>query len=448
MKIFVLVMFVLTFALIIAIPKYKPLVTGITAVVCSVACAIAGLMAWHEPFSEAINYNVVMMLVGIMITVGLFSESGMPNKMADKIISKIPNVMWIVVIISVLSGIISAFVDNVATVLMLAPIGLAIAKKAGISPIPVLISIAVSSNLQGAATLVGDTTSVMLAGELGMSFMDFFVYDGKLSIFWAVEIGMLVTIPVLIFIFRKHNRKFEFTTSSVKVTTLFPTFALILNIACLVLCSFITFPEGFIADNINGLICLAFGIACLVYHLLTAKKVSTVAEDGTVTVSGGKKAAWKTILGTIDYQTVLFLVFLFMVIHTVERVGIIADISAFFGSIGQSNIFLLYTLIVFGSVLISAFIDNIPYVATMLPVIMGLGVAPSVQTLLCFGLLSGATLGGNITPVGASANVVAIGMLNREGYKVKSSDFFKIGIPFTLAAVLSGYLFIWLVWGI
>ena len=173
-----------------------------------------------------------------------------------------------------------------------------------------------------------------------------------------------------------------------------------------------------------------------------------VAEDGTVAVSGGNKSAWKTILGTIDYQTVLFLVFLFMVIHAVERVGIIADISAFFGSIGQSNIFLLYTLIVFGSVLISAFIDNIPYVATMLPVIMGLGVAPSVQTLLCFGPLSGATLGGNITPVGASANVVAIGMLNREGYKVKSSDFFKIGIPFTLAAVLSGYLFIWLVWGI
>ena len=101
----------------------------------------------------------------------------------------------------------------------------------------------------------------------------------------------------------------------------------------------------------------------------------------------------------------------------------------------------------FGSVLISAFIDNIPYVATMLPVIMALSVPSQIQTLLCFGLLTGATLGGNITPVGASANVVAIGMLNREGYKVKNKDFFKIGIPFTLSAVLSSYILVWLVWG-
>lgn len=447
MKIFILVLFVLTFALIIAIPKYKPLITGITAAVCTIACTISGYILWHEAFSQAINYNVVMMLVGIMLTVGLFSESGMPNKIADKIIMKVPNAMWVLIILSLLSGIISAFVDNVATVLMIAPIGLAIAKKVGISPIPVLISIAVSSNLQGAATLVGDTTSVMLAGELNMSFMDFFFFNGKISIFWAVELGMLMTVPVLIFIFRKHNKKFEFLSSPVKVSTIFPTAMLILNITCLVVCSFIKIPEGFVSNNINGLVCLFFGIVCLIHYIITSKKVETVEEDGTITVSGGRKQACKSAFATIDYQTVLFLVFLFVIIHSVDKVGIIAEISSFFGSIGESNIFLLYTLIVFGSVLISAFIDNIPYVATMLPVIMGLGVAPNVQTLLCFGLLSGATLGGNITPVGASANVVAIGMLNREGYKVKSSDFFKIGIPFTLVAVVSAYLLIWFVWG-
>lgn len=446
MKIFVLVLFVLMFALIIAIPKYKPIITGVSALICTVACSIAGVMVWHEPFSKAINYNVVMLLVGIMITVGLFSESGMPNRLADKLISKVPNVMWVLVLISLLSGIISAFVDNVATVLMLAPIGFAIAKKAGVSPIPVLISIAVSSNLQGAATLVGDTTSVMLAGELGMSFVDFFFYNGKFSIFWAVELGMIATIPVIIILFRKQNKKFEFERSNVKVTTLFPTIMLLLNVALLVACSFVTLPSGFLADNINGLICLFFGVVCLLYHIITAKRKEVVLEDGTTTVVGGKKQALKTVFDTIDYQTVLFLVFLFVVIQAVENVGIIADISSFFGSIGESNIFLLYTLIVFGSVLISAFIDNIPYVATMLPVIMALSVPPQIQTLLCFGLLSGATLGGNITPVGASANVVAIGMLNREGYKVKSSDFFKIGIPFTLSAVLAGYAFIWFVW--
>ena len=410
-------------------------------------------MLWHSAFSEAINYNVVMMLVGIMITVGLFSESGMPNKLADKIISKIPNAMWVLVLLAVLSGVISAFVDNVATVLMLAPIGLAVAKKTNVSPIPVLISIAVSSNLQGAATLVGDTTSVMLGGFANMSFMEFFVLDGKLSIFWAVELGALMTVPVLILIFRKQNKKFEYISENIKVTTIFPTIMLLVNIGLLVICSFLPIPDGFLADNINGLVCMLFGIICLIYHIATAKKIRRENEDGSVDFIGGKKQAVKTVLGTIDYQTVLFLVFLFIIIQAVEAVGIIADISSFFVAVGNKNIFLLYTLIVFASVLISAFIDNIPYVATMLPVIQGLvagleNAAPGTSYLLYFGLLCGATLGGNITPVGASANVVAIGMLNKEGYKVKSSDFFKIGIPFTMVAVLTGYLFIWLVWGV
>ncbi len=451
MKIFVLILFVLMYVSVIAFPKYKPHFTGVTALILAIACAFSGHMLWHEAFTGAINYNVVMMLVGIMITVGLFSESGMPNKLADKLISSIPNAMWVLVLLALLSGVISVFVDNVATVLMLAPIGFAVAKKVGVSPIPVLITIAVSSNLQGAATLVGDTTSVMLGGFADMNFMEFFVLDGKLSIFWAVELGAFLTIPILIFIFRKQNKRFEYISEKIKVTTLFPTYMLILNILALMVCSFIPIPEGFIAEHLNGLICVAFGVICLIYHIFTSKKVEKINQDGTVDFIGGKKQAVKTVLNTIDFPTVLFLVFLFIIIRAVESVGIINDISEMFVKVGSKNIFLLYTLIVFASVLISAFIDNIPYVATMLPVIQGLvaglNAPSSTAYLLYFGLLCGATLGGNITPVGASANVVAIGMLNKEGYKVKSSDFFKIGIPFTLVAVLGGYILTWLIWG-
>ena len=109
----------------------------------------------------------------------------------------------------------------------------------------------------------------------------------------------------------------------------------------------------------------------------------------------------------------------------------------------------MYTIIVWASVLISAFIDNIPYVATMIPVIGGLAAAMGCDpTPLYFGLLSGATLGGNITPIGASANIAAIGILRREGYEVANRDFFKIGIPFTLAAILPAYIYIWLVYGL
>lgn len=428
MKIFILCVFILTYALIVALPKFKTKITGVSAVVCGASCLIAGSITFKELFL-AIDFNVVLMLLGIMITVGIFSDSGMPNKLADKLVAKIPSSLAAFIILSVLSGFVSAFIDNVATVLMIAPIGLAVAKKAEVSPVPVIISIAVSSNLQGAATLVGDTTSIMLGSYADMSFTDFFFLDGKLSIFWAVELGALLTIPVLMFIFRKDNKKIRLAEENIQVKSIFPTVLLLLNIALLIGFSFI--PNKI--ETTNGITCVAIAAAGLVWYVIK-----------------NKGATRKMLAESVDYATVLFLVFLFLIVATVEKAGIIADISEMFIKIGAGNVFLLYTLIVFGSVLFSAVIDNIPFVATMLPVIEGLAAGlPDVSPyLLYFGLLCGATLGGNLTPVGASANVVGIGVLQKEGYTVKNSDFFKIGIPFTLVAVLGGYALVWLVWGI
>ena len=117
--------------------------------------------------------------------------------------------------------------------------------------------------------------------------------------------------------------------------------------------------------------------------------------------------------------------------------------------LGAGNPFLMYTIIVWASVVISAFIDNIPYVATMIPVIAGIAAEMGIDsTALYFGLLSGATLGGNCTPIGASANIAGIGILRKEGYDVKNADFFKIGIPFTLAAIVPAYILVWLLFGV
>lgn len=144
---------------------------------------------------------------------------------------------------------------------------------------------------------------------------------------------------------------------------------------------------------------------------------------------------------------------LFIVIEGIRSAGVIDAIAQLFYHLAGDDPFLLYTLIVFASVILSAFIDNIPYVATMLPVVQsiaalmnqGAGIAPYV---FYFGLLSGATLGGNLTPIGASANITAIGILRKNGEEVHLKDFLKIGIPFTLTAVSVGYVFIWLVWGV
>ena len=433
MKYFVLAVFILMYLFIIIKSDWKVYITGGAALLVTLGLIIFGNGSILEILSK-IKLDILFMLIGIMLTVGVFADSNMPNKLADKLMSKMPNSIMALVVISLISGIISAFVDNVATVLMLAPIGLAIAKKIGVSPIPVLIAISVSSNLQGAATLVGDTTSMMLANAANMSFFDFFFFNGKFSIFWAVELGALATIPVLLIVFRKYNKKLSYEGEKVEVKTIIPTIILLLNMALLVVLSFLDFEINLIGYDITaGVICLVCGIASLIIFSTTQKEKIT-----------------ECVKRSFDYQTILFLIFLFLIIGVVQIVGIIDDISEMFKGLASSNLFLLFVVIVLGSVLLSAFIDNIPYVATMLPVIAGLtSVLPQgADIVLYFGLLIGATLGGNITPVGASANVVAIGILEKNGEKVKSTDFFKIGIPFTLVAVLVGSIFTWLVWGI
>ncbi|MBE6915759.1 MAG: arsenic transporter [Ruminococcaceae bacterium] len=422
MKLFALIVFALTYVLMIALPKVRPYIALTSALI----FVVSGLVPIGE-LASSIDFNVLMMLAGTMGTVSLFIQSKMPSLMAEGLLKKTPNVMWVAVVLSVFAGVISAFVDNVATVLMIAPIGLAIAKKLKISPVPLLISIAVSSNLQGAATLVGDTTSIMLGGYADMNFLEFFWMDGKAGIFFAVELGALATVPVIMYLFRKDKDAVDAVVET-KVEDYFPTLLLTLNILLLIVASFI--PNT--PKLINGYICVGLFLVGVVRELILRRGESV-----------------KLAFSEIDYATVGLLAGLFVVIAGITEAGIVNDISSFFVRVGGDNLFLLYTLIVWASVLISAFIDNIPYVATMLPIVSGIATSIGVPAeVLYFGLLTGATLGGNLSPIGASANIAAIGILRKEGHEVKNRDFFRIGLPFTLCAVMTGYLFIWFVWGI
>ena len=421
MKIFALILFALTYVLMIAKQKIRPWV----AVASACIFIISGIVPVRE-LVDAIDFNVLMMLAGTMGTVSLFIESRMPNLMAEALLKKSSNVMWVVVLMSLFAGVVSAFVDNVATVLMITPVGLAIAKKLNISPVGMIISIAVSSNLQGAATLVGDTTSIMLGGYADMTFIDFIWMHGKPSIFFAVELGAVVTIPVIMFLFRRYKEKVD-VVDRTEVTNFVPTVLLIANVLLLIVASFIEERPALT----NGLICVGIFLVGIVHSLLTRKDSQVV----------------KQAVKEIDYETLCLLAGLFIVIRGITNVGLITDISNIIVRIGGDNLFLLYSIIVWVSVLCSAFVDNIPYVATMLPVVSSMAVTLGVEPyLLFFGLLTGATLGGNLTPIGASANIAGIGILRKSGYEVKNSDFLKIGIPFTLCAVLVGYVFCWIVW--
>ena len=421
MKLFVILLFAATYVAMIALPKWRYIVALASAAI----MIVSGALPAAEAFGQ-IDWNVLMMLAGTMGTVSLFIASRMPERMADLLLKKTPNIMWVAVALSVFAGLISAFVDNVATVLMVAPVALAIATKLGTSPVPLLICIAVSSNLQGAATLVGDTTSIMLGGAANMNFVDFIFMDGKPGIFWAVELGALATVPVIMFFFRKERGRVT-VGEPAKVEDYVPSVLLLGTVVLLIAASFI--PER--PALTNGFICMGVFVIGMIYTLVCKKKAELV----------------KNALTEIDFQTLLLLAGLFIVIGSLTYNGIIDDISQLLVNLGGSNLFLMYTLIVWASVLFSAFIDNIPYVATMLPVVAGIASRMGCDPqLLYFGLLVGATLGGNLTPIGASANIAAIGILRKAGYEVKTKEFLRIGVPFTLLAVLVGYLFCWFIW--
>ena len=431
-----LIIFLITYALMLAFQQYRPYI-ALTSAAIFIILGYVGMYDFDLISAlSAVDYNVLLMIGGTMGTVTLFIESRMPARLAELLISKVPNVKWAVCVPALFAGIISAFVDNVATVLMVAPVGLAISRKLNISPVPVLISIAVSSNLQGAATLVGDTTSILMGGYADMTFLDFFWMQGKPGIFWGVEAGALVSLVALLILFRKDKQPVSAKVET-EVTDYLPSVLMIGTVVCLIIASFVPEPAGGALRTIynlrSGLICLAICIIGV---------VAAIAKQGSSKIV-------LTVVKGLDKDTLLLLFGLFMVIEGITVAGVIDAIAGLFYNIAGDSPFMLYTLIVFASVLLSAFIDNIPYVATMLPVVTSIAATMGVEPyVFYFGLLSGATLGGNLTPIGASANITAIGILRKNGELVKVSDFLRIGLPFTLSAVITGYIVIWVIWGI
>lgn len=419
------ILFLVTYVLLLVIPKYRPYIALATALI-FIGLKILPVKAAFK----ALDWNVLFMIIGTMGIVSLFIESKMPALLADKIIEKTPNVKWAVVSLALFAGVISAFVDNVSTVLMIAPVALDISKKLKISPVPSIIAIAIASNLQGAATLVGDTTSIMLGRAADMDFFDFFFFRGRPGIFWIVELGALAATLILFWFFRKENQPVE-PGKMTEVKDYFPTILLCSMIGLLIIASFI--PNK--PYETNGYICLGVFLIGLMYKFAKTRSVKSLAGN----------------FKEIDLYTILLLVGLFVIIAGLEEAGVIVKISEIIANISKGNLFLIYTIIVWVSVLFSAFVDNIPYVATMLPVVasigatLGLSGSPKILVLY-YGLLIGATLGGNLTPIGAAANIAGIGILRKEGYEVKAGTFMKMGVPFTLAAVITGYVLTWLIW--
>ena len=426
----ILLVFVLVYLFLVVSRKHRAKALWVAIV----ALMVAALFSDHESrsqlgiralFLHAVNWNVLGIFAGTLILAELFIDSRVPVLLADLLIDRSRTTGWAMLWVCALSSFISIFVENVATVLIVAPVALEVARRLKVTPVPFIIGIAVSSNLQGTATLIGDPPSMLLAAHAKMNFNDFIWFRGRPSVFFAVQAGALASLIVLYMLFRKF-REPVVRLPVEKPTSWVPTALLVLLIVDLG-CSSLVDPDF---RWFAGASTMAFGLAGLGWCL---KRDRGQAKD---------------VLKRFDWSTTFFLAGVFAMAHALEKFGHVSDLAAVIGRMVGDNVFLAFTCVVWFSVLVSAFIDNVPYTAVMLGVVAGLSRDMGLPNdyLLAFGLLIGACLGGNITPIGASANIVAVGILRREGHPITFGRFVKIGLPFTVVATLAGYLFIWLVW--
>lgn len=331
------------------------------------------------------------------------------------------------VLILAMTGVISIFVENVATVLMMAPIALALCNKLRINPTVFMIGIAVMSNLEGTATLVGDPPSMIFASYAGYSFNDFFFHDGMLSIFWLVQIGMIAGCAFFYLYFARHNGE-KVVVDSDEIISWVPFSFLIIMIIGLGMISIVSARY----EYLSGGFVLALGIILLAWYKLFQRK--TFSE-------------LKQIVIDLDWETIFFLLGVFVVIGAIKETGILYDLALYLVNITGGSKILGYVIIFAVSIVISGFVDNVPYMIAMLPVAAEMARAMEVNSeLYMFALLIGSCLGGNLTPYGASANVVAMGILKKENRPLNFAGWLKIGGTFTVVTTVVVSLALWLIW--
>ena len=435
-KIFTVVVFVAVYSYLATARRYRARAVWLGALVLAlggVYCLksepgfAAAALETIRTVLMAVNWPVIAILSGMMLIAETFTSSRVPSWLSDVLVERSGTVGWALLLVCALASIISAFVDNVATVLIVAPLVFELARRLKISPVAPIIGVAISSNLQGMATLTGDPPSVLLAMHLKppMTFNDFFVYHGKPGMFFVVQMAAVFSLAVLYLGFFRTLRQKPARITRPKVTTWTPTITLFALIGSLAVMSL-----GPAEYQHPGVMCLAFAAGLLA---VTRMRSRAAARDA---------------LRNYDWRLVLLLMGVFVVVKSLDQVGLTDDIADAISSSTGGSLMGTYVLIIAVSVLLSGFIDNIPYITLMLPVTTRLSESLGLENgiLLAYGLLIGSCLGGNLTPLGASANIVSVGLLRKHDRHVTFWDFAKMGVPFTLAATIPAAIIVWFIW--
>lgn len=381
---------------------------------------------WHtageaSEASAGINWETIVFIAGMMIMVEGMANSGFFRWLCMKIAKLVKyQIIPIFITFMLLSFVLAMFIDSITVILFLAAVTVELSQLLKFNPVPMILAEIFCANLGGSATMCGDPPNIIIGTSLGFSFADFVTNTGLIAV-----IALVLVVIYFYFIFRK-----ELTENAGKIDP-----------------STLPDPEEAIVSKRGFTIsCVIFlcAVVLLVTHSQTGLTVSCIGVfiAAVTLITSGKDAL--DLLKKVDYKTLLFFVGLFVVVGGLEQTGILTILAGFIGKVSGGNLKVMIAIIIWVSAVASAFIDNIPFAATMIPVIDSLAAAQGIDiSILAWALAMGTDIGGSATPIGASANVVGIATAAKSGHMIKWGKYCKAMAPATILVVLVSMLMVY-----
>ena len=372
---------------------------------------VTGVISFDTGISH-IDFNTIGVLLGMMLFVSVVKESGLFEYAAIAAAKKAKGDPWrIMVAFILITAVLSAFLDNVTTVLLVGPMTLVVCKLLEINPVPYFITEIMASNIGGTATLIGDPPNIMIGSKAGLTFFDFIANDTP---------AVIIILAVVIFAFKFiYGRKLDSSEEDRKKVMALE-------------------PKDHIRDLAlfkKSIVMIVVVVVGFMLHGQLGLDSSVIALSAACIMLLIGKADLELSVFSVEWTTIGFFCGLFMVVGALSETGVITMLAQWLMSITNDNPLALMLVILWASALISAILDNIPFVATMIPIITAIGATGVDVSSLWWALSLGACLGGNGTLIGASANVVLSSISTKEGYPITFMDFTKEGMPIMLLTV-------------
>jgi Na+/H+ antiporter NhaD/arsenite permease-like protein len=380
-----------------------------------------GIIAPDTALWDGVEWKVLTIYWGYGMLAFAFRECGLPAWIGCLILRHIRKEKYVLLLLCSLAAFLSSFMANPVVVIILAPLFIDIAEKLKSNLFVYLVGLAISSNVVTTVTMVADPPALIVAAKTGMQFLDFYWFQGKVGLGTISVFGVIAAMLVLLYQFRRLNNHVDCLDEEIQIKSHIP---MIIFIVSVVLLSLPVMTAGIPLVN-QGTVGFLVGVGALLYNWKNARAMHD----------------------EFDWASIFFLVGIFVIIATVEKVGLLKDFADWMASTGLKSPTVYLFIFVWLSVLLSSFIDNVPYTVLMIPVCTfvatNLGVNPFV---FYFGMLVGCGIGGNITPVGATANVLACGMLEKRGYKIELMKYMAMSVPFSVVATAVTHLLLQLIW--